>query len=200
MDLKAKYLWSLEEVVGFMNESATEVAVRSLCIEKDSIEIEFSAAQEKGDIPDHVYRIQRAAFGGRKIELTDYQTLDEREGPGWESRTGTPVAVYEVGSQLRPYPIPDADGVISLTAFCTPEGEMESSGDEPEGIPSRMHPYMIDWALHLAYSKLDADTFDANLSEVFKTRFAGRFGEAREERAERSRRINVRRFSRGAFF
>lgn len=199
-DTAKKTLWGRDEIVGFFNEAAAEVAIRSLCIEDDTIELAATAGEAKVACPEYVYRIQRAAFGTRRLLLADRAMLDQLEGEGWEEQTGDPIAVYEVGGDLRLYPIPTVDGTVKLVAFCTPAQEMAEDEDEPQGIPLRMRPYLVDWALHLAYSKQDADTFDAKLADRYDGRFEARFGPRRDERAGRAKRINVRRFTQGHYF
>jgi len=199
-DTAAKKLWSRDEFAEYLNEAATEIAIRSLCIEDDTIEIAATAGEAKVACPEHVYRIQRATFGTRRLLLADRAMLDQLEGEGWEELTGDPIAIYEVGGDLRLYPIPTVDSTVKLVAFCTPQQAMAEDDDDPQGIPVRMHPYLIDWALHLAYSKQDADTFDTKQADRYEGRFDARFGPRRDERAGRPSRINVRRRAQGHYF
>lgn len=199
-DVAKKHLWSDEELVGFFNEAVDEVCVRARSIEMDDIELPIAAQDPYADIPEYLWSIQSVKAFGRKLLMLDRQMLDACEGDDWESRTGTPVACYEIGGRLRLYPIPDTAGEATVHAFCTPDSAMEGDDDEPQGVKSRLHRKLIDWALHRAYSKKDADTFDANLAAVHEARFDAVFGPRPDEKAMRRLRINVRRYVKGTYF
>lgn len=199
-DTKKPYLWKDEEFGAGLNEAADEACIRGRLIENENIELSASVGDPYVDIPEYAWSIQRITFNGRKMLLLDKQMLNECEGDAWEDRTGTPVSCYEVGGKLRFYPIPDADGVVKVHAFCTPEHPMELDDDEPEGIKARLHVKLVDWALHCAYSKKDADTFDANLAEVHEVKFEQVFGPRPDEKAMRRLRLNVRRYVKGYQF
>lgn len=199
-DVKTPHLWADDEWGDYFNEAVDEVCIRTRSIEKEDIELDVSELDPYAKIPDHLWSIQRVTFAGRKLLLLDKQMLDECEGDDWEARTGAPVACYEIGGQLRLYPTPDVAGTAKVHAFCTPESPMEGDGDEPEGVKPRLHRKLIDWALHCAYSKKDADTFDANLAAVHEAKFDAVFGPRPDEKTMRRLRINVRRYVKGAYF
>lgn len=199
-DLSPKFLWRDEEWIDYLNESVDEACIRSRLIENEAIELSATAGDPYVELPEYAWSIQRVTFSGRKLLLLDKQMLDESEGEAWEERTGTPIGCYEVGGQLRLYPIPDADGEIKVHAFCTPESPMTGDGDEPEGVKSRLQGKLTDWALHLAYSKKDADTFDGQQADKYEAEFEKTFGPRPDEKAMRRLRINVRRHVKGAFF
>ncbi len=199
-DISTPRMWSDDEWTDYFNEAVDEVCIRTRSIEKEDIEIDVAANDPYATIPEYIWSIQRVTFDGRKLLLLDKQMLDECEGDAWEERTGTPVGCYEVGGNLRFYPTPDAAGIAKVHAFCTPESPMEEDEDEPEGVKPRLHRKLVDWALHCAYSKKDADTFDANLAEVHEGKFEQVFGPRPDEKAMRRLRINVRRYVKGAYF
>ncbi len=199
-DISTPRMWSDDEWTDYFNEAVDEVCIRTRSIEKEDIEIDVAANDPYATIPEYIWSIQRVTFDGRKLLLLDKQMLDECEGDAWEERTGTPVGCYEVGGNLRFHPTPDAAGIAKVHAFCTPESPMEEDEDEPEGVKPRLHRKLVDWALHCAYSKKDADTFDANLAEVHEGKFEQVFGPRPDEKAMRRLRINVRRYVKGAYF
>ncbi len=198
-DLKKPYLWSDDEWRDYFNEAANEAAIRARLIEDDQIEVETVAGEAYAEYPEHVWAIQRVLLGDRVLVLTDRETIDASEGDGWELQTGTPWACYEVGGKLRLYPIPVISATARMVAFCIPEKAMVEDGDEP-GLRLRVRPQLLDWALHLAYLKKDADTFDANLAALHETEFEKTFGPKPDEKAMRRKRINVTRRVAGRYF
>lgn len=186
-------LWSNAEWREYLNEAAVEAAIRAKLIEDDQIEIDITAGESHAEYPAYVWAIQRVYFGGRKLDLVDREMIDADEGEGWEDKTGQPVACYEVGGRLRLFPTPEAGGSARLVAFCTPREPMVDDADEPGIRQARLHPRLIDWALHLAYLKKDSDTFDAGLSRQHEAEFEKNFGPRPDEKAMRQKRINVRR-------
>lgn len=199
-DVATPPLWSDDEWRDYFNEAASEAAIRARLIEDDQIEIDVTAGESYVDYPEYVWAIQRVYLGGRRLQLIDREMLDADEGEGWEDRTGQPCACYEVGGRLRLFPTPEADGTARMVAFCTPKTIMEADDDEPAGLRQRLHSQLLDWALHLAYLKKDADTFDANLAARHEAEFEKTFGPRPDERAMRQKRINVRRYVAGSFF
>lgn len=198
-DLSDPPLWSDDEWRDYFNEAADEAAIRAKLIEDDSIEVDVSAGEAYAEYPEYVWSIQGVKLGGKRMTLLDKAMLDATEGEDWESRTGTPWACYEVGGRLRFFPVPEVAGTASITAFCTPKAPMVNDTDQP-GLRQRLHSQLIDWALHLAYLKKDADTFDAGLSAQHGNEFEKTFGPRPDEVEMRRRRINVRRYVAGNYF
>lgn len=198
-DLRTPFKWKDSEWVAYFNEAAEEAAIRARLIEDDQIEIDVSANDAYADYPEYVWSIQRVYLGGRKMILTDRATIDASEIDGWEEKTGVPQYCYEVGGRLRFHPVPTEAGTARMVAFCTPKRPMVNDGDEP-GLRARIHSQLLDWALHLAYSKKDADTFDAGLASIHENAFEKTFGPRLDEKAIRRQRINVRRHVAGNYF
>jgi len=199
-DLSTPPAWSDSEWRAYFNEADTEASIRARLIVDDDIEIELTAGDAYADYPSFVWSIRRVRLaGGRQLELVDREMLDASEGFGWEDRSGTPVACYEVGGRLRFFPIPEESTTARVEAFCTPKRPMSSPESKP-GTPDRLHRKLLDWALHLAYSKKDTDHFDANLAARHEAAFEKTFGPRPDEKAMRRMRINVRRRVAGHYF
>jgi hypothetical protein len=77
---------------------------------------------------------------------------------------------------------------------------MEANADEPEGIKSRLHVKLIDWAQACAYNKPDSDNFDPGRAAKHEGKFEATFGPRPDEKAMRRKRINVRRVVAGSYF
>lgn len=200
-DTVKKYMWSDDEWIDALNEAGDEACIRARLIEREDIELEQTANEAYADIPDHVWSVRRVTFNGRRLILCDKSMLDECEGDAWEERTAdVPVCCYEVGGKLRFYPIPTTTGAVLVHGFCTPESPMSADSDEPDWLRPRLHRNLVDWALHVAYSKADADTFDAGLSSKYEASFEKTFGPRPDEKAMRRLRINVSRHVSGRYF
>lgn len=198
-DLERPYLWSDDDWRDYFNEAADEAAIRARLIEDDQIEVDVTAGDAYADYPEHVWAIQRVYFGSKRLILSDRETLDATEPQGWEDRQGDPQYCYEVGGRLRFYPAPLTSGTARLVAFCVPATPMANDEDTPQ-LRQRIHAQLLDWALFLAYSRKDADTFDANLAEKHAAAFEKVFGPRPDEKAMRRKRANVRRFVAGSYF
>jgi hypothetical protein len=199
-DTEKPYFWSDEEWTDYLNEACDEATIRARLIENDQIEVELSANDAYAEYPGYVWAVQRVFLGSLRLQLVDKEMLDASEPEGWESQSGTPIACYEVGGKLRFFPVPDASGTARLVAFCTPEDQMMSDSDVPQGIKDRLHVKLIDWALACAYNKPDADTFDPGRAAKHEAVFESTFGPRPDEKAMRRKRINVRRFVAGSYF
>jgi hypothetical protein len=200
-DLKKPYLWSDDEWRDYFNEAVNEACIRARLIEQDGIELDQTANDAYADIPEHVWSVQRVTFNGRRLMLCDKAMLDDCEGDAWEERTADiPIACFEVSGRLRFYPIPTTAGDVQMHGFCTPETPMKEDADEPIGVRVRLHEKLLDWALHAAYSKADADTFNAALADKYEAAFERVFGPRPDEKAMRRLRINVRRSVKASYF
>lgn len=200
-DLTKKYLWSDQEWIDALNEACDEACIRARLIEKEDVELNQQANDAYADIPDWIWSVRRVTFNGRRLILCDKEMLDASEGEAWEARSSdAPIACYEVGGRLRFYPIPTVTGTVVAHAFCTPDKPLANDDDEPSWLRVRLHEKLIDWALHVAYSKQDADTFNANLADVHETKFEQVFGPRPDEKAMRRLRINVTRRVAGSYF
>lgn len=200
-DLRRPYKWSDEEWRDAINEACDEACIRARLIEQEDIPIDQAANDAYGEIPDHVWSVRRVTFNGRQLILCDKSMLDEFEGEAWEERTAdVPISCYEIGGKLRFYPIPTTTGSVVVHGFCTPEKALENSQDEPAWLRARLHDKLTDWAMHVAYSKSDADTFNAGLADRHEAAFERTFGARPDEKAMRRLRINVRRHVSGRYF
>ena len=136
-----------------------------------------------------VLRVRLESYGTLLPEVS-VQHMDEST-PGWESHVGTPQCVvtdYKSGA-LRLYPIPTLDAVLRLMVIRLPLAALSASGDEPE-IREEYHPALVQWMLHRAYAKQDAETYDQAKSDRALLNFEHEFGRresARNEQWQRER-------------
>ncbi len=188
-DDRAKpYLWSDEEIDFYLNEAESEAAQRALLIQDEAIEIAVDASGGVYDLNTSVLKIRRAKRSdGTVLILTSRDRLDA-EWAGWETATGTPAFIIDNGDgTATAVPIPVVSDTITLSVYRLPLTSMVSDTDVPE-IHSRYHYRMLDWALHLAYLKHDADAFDQAAADRHEAAFERSYGYMHTANAQRKQR------------
>lgn len=192
--------WSGEEIVSYLNEAVQEACERAKLIEDRSIVLTLVQGQDTYSLHASVFEIKRLAFQGRPLDETSVEELD-CDSPGWESRSGVPLCfIFEQASGAQPpkvrlVPTPAAAGTASVTVFRGALKPLSADIDQakPE-IPERFHERLMDWVMHRAYLKQDADTFDPGKAATFLGLFVQAFGErpdANVQRKQRDRRPPV---------
>lgn len=192
--------WSDEEIVTYLNEAVQEACERAKLIEDRSMSLTLVPGQDTYNLHSSVFEIKRLAFRGRPLHETSVEALDA-ECPGWESRSGLPRCfIFEQASGAQPpkvrlVPTPIAADMASLTVC---RGALKPlnpdlTNAQPE-IPTRFHERLLDWAMHRAYLKQDAETFNPNKAEASLSLFVQAFGQrpdANVQRKQRDRRPPV---------
>lgn len=192
-DNVAPYQFSDEEITVFLNQADAEAAERALLIHDETTDAvcDVTLAADTATLSLHasILKIERATLsdGVTKLEVKSREQLD-REWPDWETATGTPQYLIENGDGTATVvPIPTEADTASLVVKRLPLTEMAAEADTPE-IPVRWHYKMLDWALHLAYSMPDADTFDKQKADKHESAFERSFGERIDANAQRKKR------------
>lgn len=182
-------LWSDEELTLYANQAVYEVALRTLCL-GDSITAtegfnQFTLAVADDPwvtIDPRILQIRRVKWNGMHLKRR-YDSRFDQFRHDWQEDTGRPCEfVLNIQERrLRPYPKDTADGVLSLEVVRLPLTTMSEPDDVPE-IPQHMLLETINWMLHLAYLKNDADTKDESRSAMYEALFRQRFGERPSQR------------------
>ena len=199
-DLAEPYFWTEDEIVAYLNEAVQEACERAKLIEDRSMSIALLAGQDTYDLHPSVFEIKRLSLRGRPLDETSVEELDG-DAPGWELRTGLPRwFIFEQASGVQPprvrlVPTPAIAEEVGLTVY---RGALkELSADMPTArpeIPSRFHERLMDWLMHRAYLKQDAEVFDPNKAAASLALFVQAFGErpdANVQRKQRDRRPPV---------
>lgn len=192
--------WSGEEIVSYLNEAVQEACERAKLIEDRSMSLALVPGQDTYNLHSSVFEIKRLAFRGRPLDETSVEALDA-EFPGWEARAGLPrYFVFEQASGVQPpkvrlVPTPIVAESASITVYRGALKPLSADNDtaRPE-IPERFHERLMDWVMHRAYLKQDADTFDPNKAAVSLGLFVQAFGDrpdANVQRKQRDRRPPV---------
>lgn len=212
-DTVQPYLWSDAEVASYLDSAHSEAAWRARLI-RDTLTVEDANADPVCAIPvvngtdsyychPSIFEIERAKLDSRpvkeKLKVTSKYQMD-RQSPGWEAVTGVPryLIVEHEGARIRVTLAPSLtfDDTLWLAVYRLPLESLNTPDDEPE-IPARHHIQLVDYMVHLAYRKRDAETRDDAKSVEALQRFTMHFGPAREadvHRRQQERRQNVIRF------
>lgn len=192
-------LWSDDEVVTYLNAATDEACERALLVEDattaECCTIPLVAGQAEYPLHPSVIRVKRAAWGRCVLDPTSTEEMDE-QAFGWEIQIGRPRWYIEGSGSIRLARIPRAEDVaqtaaLQLTVYrkllvpITTDDDLEV---ELPDIPSIYHLRLLDWVYHLAYSKRDADTFDAARALQFDQRFTASFGMRPDANVQRKRR------------
>lgn len=186
--------WSGEEIVSYLNEAVQEACERAKLIEDRSTGLTLAPGQDTYILHPSVFEIKRLAFRGRPLDETSVEALDA-ECPGWEARTGLPRCfVFEQASGAQPpkvrlVPTPTVAESASITVYRGALKPLSADIDtaRPE-IPERFHERLLDWVMHRAYLKQDADTFDPNKAAVSLGLFTQSFGDRPDANVQRKLR------------
>jgi hypothetical protein len=193
-DITKPYLWSDDEIALYLVEAEREAAERALLIEDDTspliVEISVKAGVASYRLNSMVLRVERVKLDLQPNILTrvNRETLDAR-ARNWQAETGDPARFIDDVDTLVLYPIPTRADVARLTVKRLPV-KADPANWSPE-IHERHQLRLIDWVLHRAYMKPDADTFNAKRSDAAEVAFAQSFGirpDANVQRKQREKR------------
>ena len=203
-DNEVPYFWSAEDIVRYLNEAVQEACERAKLIEDRRTPTVCSLTLQAGvstyDLHPSVLEIKRLTLNGQKLDETSEEELDE-DCPGWELQAGKPSCfIFEQAAGVQPPRVrfvrsPVSAGAVALTVFRGALKPLRADLDtaKPE-IHERFHERLMDWVLHRAYLKQDADTFDPGKAAQSLALFVQAFGErpdANVQRKQRDRRPPV---------
>ncbi len=197
-DAEVPHFWSSELIVRYLNEAVQEACERAKLIEDRLTpavcSITLQANVSTYSLHPSVFEIKRLTFRGRPLDEASVEGLD-CDYPGWETRTGQPrYFVFEQASGTQPakvrlVPTPIQADTVALTVCRGALKPLSADIDtgKPE-IPERFHERLMDWVLHRAYLKQDADTFDPSKAATSLALFVQAFGERPDANVQRKRR------------
>jgi len=180
-DAVAPYLWSDSELATWINEAQDEACRRALLLvdsRSAAAKASYLAGAEGVDLHPAVIFVRRAALAASNTPLVPKvaRSMDE-EVPGWEGAMASVPRVFIPDWQtnyLRFWPPAVAAGTVNMTVIRTPL-EPAGDGDDMEIAP-RYQPFLLDWVRFRAYSKQDAEVFNANKSKAGEDSFEKQFG------------------------
>jgi len=182
-DTALPYLWSDAEVTMYLNAAEIEAATRANLLQVTGGTygmITTVPETSEYTVSPLVLEIKRIKIGEVILSRKTKEALDD-EWPGWEIATGSPTRYILTGQTLRAVPIPEAAENMIMDVVRLPI-TMASTGPE---IPAKYHLKLMDWVFFLAYSKQDADTFNADMANMYSRRFDQSFGESQTANVQR---------------
>jgi hypothetical protein len=108
------------------------------------------------------------------LPVLNVHTLNSAD-KDWRSRSGTPIGLVHNDTNLRLVTVPEVAGVIRLEVHRLPIKALCCDADKPE-IAAKHHRMLVHWALHRAFSKPDAEVFDAERARSADAAFSAYFG------------------------
>ncbi|CAN7366689.1 phage adaptor protein [Acidovorax sp. LjRoot117] len=190
--------WTSENIVRYLNEAVQEACERAKLIEDRLTPAVCSIALQPNvsTYPLHpsVFEIKRATLRGRPLDETSVEEMDD-DCPGWENQKGLPRCfIFEQASgaqpaNLRLVRMPTQADTVVLTVYRGALKPLRADLDmgRPE-IPERFHERLMDWMLHRAYLKQDADAYDPEKSATSLALFVQAFGERPDANVQRKQR------------
>lgn len=182
-DTEEPYLWTDEEIFGYLNEAQMEFA-RATDILRGMATIAVTAGEAQVDLAAAHYKIRRArlASNQRPLGLTNFNELDDAQyandygtvlQSGWETVTGQPgvLVTDEESGKLRLVPEPVADDTLTVWTYRTPLTEIEDDLSDLEVTDARHQRTMLLYARSLGYQKHDSETYNDKLSLGLRQQF-----------------------------
>jgi len=184
-DSAKPYLWIDEEVIGWLNEAEEEAAIRGKLIfesiRPEICQIQISvAAGNVYKLHGAVSEITYASLIDSSGEVTKLKIIDRFEliriKPDWRTTTEKPEYLIHHDNNIEIGCVVDASYTIKLEVNRLPLRCMEKEYDSPE-INRVHHKFLVQWALHRAYEKPDAETLNPSKSRLSEAKFTEYFGE-----------------------
>lgn len=188
------YLWPDDELAPWFSDAESEAAIRARLV-NDSAELSLTAGDNDPiALPGGLFDIQFAelrAADGTTSEITGASRRElDRLRPGWRARSERPTNYVLDDKHLIVSALPDQDYTLYIEFFRTPGNQLRNDSDTPE-IAEAHHLNLVDWVLHCAYSKPDADTLNPGKSANSEADFTRYFGP--RPNADLRRRQNANR-------
>ncbi len=181
---KPDLLWSLAEWTEYANDAENEACKRAnLILDRTSALsiINILSGTATYSIDEKILLIKRAKLssGTEPLVKTSRRVLDATY-PNWETDTGTVRSWLPDGTnKITLYKSPTANTTLNLMISRLPSAPMllvNKLTVSPE-VDTQYHLGLVDWMLHRAYSKQDAETLDKGKAKEHLARFTKRFGE-----------------------
>lgn len=178
------YLWADEWLAGWFTEAQEEAAVRARLLLDDYTPAVTSIAVQAGvasyALHPKVYELPVVDFVPatgpvEHLTIVSREWLD-RERSGWRDEPAdTPRHAIQTDTRLRLVPAPSVAGALRIEAYRLPLKPLANDNDKPE-IHEAHHIHLVQWVLHRAFGKPDADGYDAGRSAKAEAEFTRYFG------------------------
>ena len=196
VDVAKPYLWSDEEVYGYMDRAHVMFARLSGGIAdvrtEEVVTVAISAGEAYSNIHPSILTVREARLvsTGRPLSILNLNdppsSFDDDFGRLYHSaraRSPGPVRGMVVGEEynvVRWVFVPEQDDEAQLSVYRLPLTQITGPGQDFE-IRREHHDSLLYWMKHLAYSKQDAETFDRGKADENEARFRAYCVQARAE-------------------
>lgn len=198
VDKVQPYLFDDEDVIDWLNDAQRQACIRGRLLREDAnlavCEIALDPSQKTYPLHKAVYEIINARIvpvsgRSRPVFLASREWLDENM-PGWRDDHGPAEFAIQDDTSIRVSGAITAGDKLAIECYRTPLKLLANDTDKPE-IHEAHHEHLIQWALHKAFSVVDAETFDAQRSERAENEFTRYFGTLPDSDLRRVTRIDV---------
>ena len=192
-------LWADEWIAAWLTEAQAEAAIRGRLLYEAAnaavCQIAVAANTATHDLHKSLFELVHLRFQATGATTSSVVTIKAREEldrirPGWRDETGTPRHAIQDDTRITLVPRPTADGTLHLEGYRLPLKALANDTDKPE-IHEAHHRHLVHWALHRAFSKPDADGFDATRASSAEAAFTRYFGQRPDSDLRRATRSDV---------
>ncbi|MDH4417666.1 MAG: hypothetical protein QE485_10610 [Acidovorax sp.] len=190
-------LFEDEWIAEWLSEAQAEAAVRRRLLYEASnpavCEISVTAGQATYPLHASLYELANLRFqtaGASHSEPLRLKTREEldRIRPGWRDRSDScPHFAVQDDTRITLVDRPSAAGTLFLEGYRVPLKALVNDNDKPE-IHGAHHRHLVQWALHRAFSKPDADVHDPGRAATAEAAFTAYFGPRPDADLRRSTR------------
>ncbi len=198
VDKVQPYLFADEDVTDWLNDGQRQACIRGRLLREDDnqavCEIALTPGQRTYQLHKAVYEIINARIvpvsgRSRPVFLASREWMDENM-PGWRDDHGPAEFAIQDDTSIRVSGAITAGDKLAIECYRTPLKMLANDTDKPE-IHEAHHEYLIQWALHKAFSVVDADTFDPQRSDRSEAAFTRYFGNLPDSDMRRITREDV---------
>jgi len=193
------YLFADEDVTDWLNDGQRQACIRGRLLREDDnqavCEIALTPGQRTYPLHKSVYEIINARIvpgngdRARTVFLASREWMDGNM-PDWRDEQGQAEFAIQDDTSIRVVGAVTAGDKLAIECYRTPLKMLANDTDKPE-IHEAHHEYLIQWALHKAFSVVDADTFDPQRSDRSEAAFTNYFGRMPDSDLRRMTREDV---------
>ena len=191
------YLWEGEWIAAWLTEAQSQAAIRGRLLFEASdpaiCEIPVTAGVATYPLHRTLYELEHLRFkaagagNSERVRLKTREELD-RIRPGWRDRSDSqPCFAIQDDTRITLVDRPSVAGTLYVEGYRLPLRALVNDNDKPE-INEAHHRHLVRWALHRAFSKPDADAYDAARAAKEEAAFTAYFGPRPDADLRRSTR------------
>lgn len=192
------YLFADEDVTDWLNDGQRQACIRGRLLREDDnqavCEIALTPGQRTYPLHKAVYEIINARIvpvsgRSRPVFLASREWMDGNM-PDWRDEQGQAEFAIQDDTSIRVVGVITTGDKLVIECYRTPLKVLANDVDKPE-IHEAHHEHLIQWALHKAFSVVDADTFDPQRSDRSEAAFTNYFGRMPDSDLRRMTRGDV---------